>query len=110
MKAETISILNQIVYQERHLASANPKILADRPPRVVGRDDLIADIDRIATAAQPSTCVIALHGLGGVGKTSLALEYAYSHLHEFGLAHPSTVEARRGVEEWRQRLPAVESG
>lgn len=94
VKAETISILNQIVYQERHLASANPKILADRPPRVVGRDDLIADIDCIATAAQPSTCVIALHGLGGVGKTSLALEYAYRHLHEFRLAWQFAAEDR----------------
>jgi hypothetical protein len=47
---------------------------------LVGRDDLLAAIhDRLTSPATAPPRLLALHGLGGVGKTSLALEYARRH-------------------------------
>ncbi|WP_322763308.1 FxSxx-COOH system tetratricopeptide repeat protein, partial [Frankia sp. Cr2] len=51
------------------------------PPQLahfVGRDELI---DQVHTqlAASGSVAVTALEGMGGVGKTALAIEYAYRH-------------------------------
>ncbi|MBM3785556.1 MAG: tetratricopeptide repeat protein, partial [Acidobacteria bacterium] len=41
------------------------------------RDELVQQIDQ-ALAASPTTVLTALHGLGGIGKTQLALHYAAS--------------------------------
>jgi tetratricopeptide (TPR) repeat protein len=46
-----------------------------------GREDLLASIGEIVT--NDRTCVLS--GLGGVGKSRLALEYAYRHLGDYDL-------------------------
>ncbi|WP_250285258.1 MULTISPECIES: FxSxx-COOH system tetratricopeptide repeat protein [unclassified Frankia] len=51
------------------------------PPRLahfVGRGDLLAAVDR-QLAGSGAVAVCALRGLGGVGKTALAVEYAHRH-------------------------------
>ena len=52
------------------------------PPRVAvftGRDQLLADLrDRLGNGGGP-VVVQALHGWGGVGKTTLAIEYAHRY-------------------------------
>lgn len=45
-----------------------------RNPNFVGREELLSDIDRKFTSGQPR---LALCGLGGVGKSQIALEYAF---------------------------------
>jgi hypothetical protein len=50
-----------------------------RPLRLAGRETLLAGIERRFRAAGALPAVVVLHGLGGVGKTSAALEYAYRH-------------------------------
>jgi hypothetical protein len=61
--------------------------LAPPPPFLVGREDLLADLDaRLAGGDGARPRVVALCGLGGVGKTSVALEYAHRHLSEVGVA------------------------
>jgi len=52
--------------------------------RFVGRDDLLAEIDTALVAA-PRAALVALEGMGGVGKTSLAVEYAYRHADQFDI-------------------------
>jgi hypothetical protein len=60
--------------------------LAPRPV-LAGREELLADLEaRISGIEDPWPRVITLCGMGGVGKTSVAVEYAYQHLAETGLA------------------------
>ena len=62
-----------------------PVRLPPRPVFLAGREDLLADLDtRLAGGAgqQPGARIVALCGLGGAGKTSMAVEYAHRHLAE----------------------------
>jgi hypothetical protein len=57
--------------------------LAPRPPFLAGREDLLSELDaRLSGGASRVPQVVALHGLAGAGKTSLALAYAHNHLGE----------------------------
>ena len=61
--------------------------LAPRPPILAGREILLAELDaRLAADDDPGPRMVPLYGLGGAGKTSVAVEYAYRHLAEFGVA------------------------
>jgi hypothetical protein len=47
--------------------------LAQRPPVLVGREDLLAELDdRLAGGDLLRPLVVVLHGLAGAGKTSVA--------------------------------------
>jgi tetratricopeptide (TPR) repeat protein len=50
-----------------------------RNPNFIGRKSLLNDVSRMLT----STGCIVLHGLGGVGKTQLAVEYAYNNIADY---------------------------
>src|SRR3954464_13613531 len=54
-----------------------------RNPRFTGRDGMLAELRRRLRAGEGTLVVQALYGLGGVGKTQLALEYA----HRFAADH-----------------------
>jgi hypothetical protein len=55
-----------------------------RNPNFTGRGGELADLAR-GLAAGPMVTVQAVHGLGGVGKTQLAAEYAYAHAGDYEL-------------------------
>jgi hypothetical protein len=55
--------------------------LSPRPVFLAGREDLLAELDaRLAGREQGGPGVVALCGLGGAGKTSVALKYAHRQL------------------------------
>jgi hypothetical protein len=61
--------------------------LAPRPAFLAGRADLLAGLDdQLAGSEGSGPRVVALCGLGGAGKTSVALEYAHRHLGEVEVA------------------------
>ena len=54
--------------------------LPPRPQPLAGREDLLATLhDRLTGGERPWPRIVALHGMGGAGKTSLAAEYAHRH-------------------------------
>ena len=60
--------------------------LTPRPVFLAGREDLLGELDAHLTADDGSSPrLVALCGLGGAGKTSVAVEYAHRHLAELGV-------------------------
>ena len=60
--------------------------LAPRPVFLAGREELLADLDaRLGGDDRAGPRVAVLCGLGGAGKTSVAVEYAHRHLAEVGV-------------------------
>jgi hypothetical protein len=79
--------IGQVVYQQRRGITGKPVRLADPPPLLAGREDLLAVLDTRLTSEgnfRPRTVVLC--GLGGAGKTSVALAYAHRHLGQVGVA------------------------
>jgi tetratricopeptide (TPR) repeat protein len=56
-----------------------------RNPNFTGRADLLADLRQQLTSKVTALLPHTLHGLGGVGKTQLAVEYAYQYAREYDL-------------------------
>ena len=70
-------------------ASSHPSLPATwnvphrRSPTFTGRDEELADLHAGLTSILPGASFQAISGLGGVGKTQLAVEYAYRHASEY---------------------------
>src|SRR5207244_2153928 len=63
-----------------------PVRLPPRPVVLAGREGLLADLDtQLAGEGDQRPQMVALWGLGGAGKTSVAVEYAHRHLAEVGV-------------------------
>ena len=78
--------------------------VAPRPVFLAGREALLAELDaRLAGDGGPGPRVAVLYGLGGAGKTSVAMEYAHRHLAEvevcwqFAAEDPAVLAAEFGV-------------
>ena len=72
-----------LAYQRRPEPPGLPVRLAPRPEVLAGREGLLAELDaRLTASGRPGLRTAVLCGLGGAGKTSLAVEYAHRHLAE----------------------------
>jgi tetratricopeptide (TPR) repeat protein len=81
--------------------------LPPRNPRFRGRAHLLRELDRRLRMGG-AVAVIATHGLGGIGKTQLVLEYAHRHVDEYELVWwvvaESPISAASGLAELAPRL------
>jgi uncharacterized protein DUF4062/tetratricopeptide repeat protein len=67
--------------------------LPPQVPFLAGREELLAALnDRLAEREGAGPRVVALTGLGGAGKTSVAVEFAHRHLGELGVAWQLSAE------------------
>jgi hypothetical protein len=63
-----------------------PVRLAPKPEYLAGREELLASLDaRLSAGDAPGPRTVVLYGLGGAGKTSMAVEYAHRHVGEVGV-------------------------
>ena len=66
--------------------ASRPMRMLPRPTFLAGREDLLIALERrLAGDGAQTPAVVALCGLAGAGKTSVAIEYAYRHLEDFGV-------------------------
>ena len=84
-------------------------VLPQRNPAFTGRAELLAELaTRLREGREVSVVPQALHGFGGVGKTQLAIEYAYRHLTEYPLVWwmnaDSAGQVRAQLTQLAQRL------
>ena len=77
--------------------------VAPRPVFLAGREGLLAELDARLAGDGGGPRVAVLYGLGGAGKTSVAVEYAHRHLAEVGVCwqfaaeDPAVLAAEFGV-------------
>lgn len=78
--------INQLIYQRAEAAGRAVR-LAPKPDYLAGREGLLAEVHTRLSAGDASTPrTVVLSGMGGAGKTSVALEYAHCHQGEVGVA------------------------
>ena len=79
--------------------------LAPRPVYLKGREELLDGLDaRLAAGAGPG--VVVLSGMGGAGKTSVAVEYAYRQTARLGVVWQLPAEDPAGLEAGFNELAA----
>lgn len=79
--------VGKLEYARRPEPPGVPVRLGPRPVALAGREGLLAELDTrlAAIGQQPGPRVAVLCGLGGAGKTSIAVEYAHRYVAEVGL-------------------------
>lgn len=85
-----------------------------RNPNFTGRNELLESLSmRLAAGGTTAILPAALHGMGGIGKTQIAVEYIYRHLNDYEVvwwiqaAQPAQVRAALNELAQHLRLPGV---
>ncbi|WP_323139277.1 FxSxx-COOH system tetratricopeptide repeat protein [Streptomyces sp. NBC_01551] len=69
--------------------TGQPRVMGNVPPKnpnFTGRESLLAAVEEQLRSDETAAVLPhALHGMGGVGKSQLAIEYIYRHSHEYNV-------------------------
>ncbi|MFE3939938.1 NB-ARC domain-containing protein, partial [Streptomyces goshikiensis] len=69
--------------------TGQPRVMGNVPPKnpnFTGRENLLAAVEEQLRSDETAAVLPhALHGMGGVGKSQLAIEYIYRHSHEYNV-------------------------
>jgi transcriptional regulator with XRE-family HTH domain len=86
-RAQPSDVLTALRSSGRRLAETMPRVwnIPARNPAFTGRDELLAAVQRRLLAGHAAV-VQALYGMGGVGKTQVAAEYAHRFAGSYDLA------------------------
>jgi hypothetical protein len=76
--------IGALAYQRHPEEPGLPVRLMRRPALVAGREGLLAELDSRLEGG-PGPRLVVLYGMGGAGKTSVAVEYAHRNLAEVGV-------------------------
>lgn len=91
------------------LGDAAPQVkkLPPRNPSFTGRDQLLRDLRTALTSGGPAALTQAISGLGGVGKTQLAAEYAHRYASQYDVVWWVRAEEPAMIAEEYARLAAA---
>ena len=86
--------IRNLELQRRPEVASQPVRLAPRPVFLAGREGLLAELStQLRTGpGQSGPRLVALYGMGGTGKTSVAVEYAHRHLAEVAVCWQFSAE------------------
>ena len=68
-------------------------------PNFTGREQILQQVAQTLSAGQTTVVTQTIAGLGGVGKTQLALAYSYAHQHTYDLIYWLSADSEPGLGE-----------
>jgi hypothetical protein len=83
--------------QPRRAVSGRAVRLDPPAGKVAGREDLLAELHARLSDSTGTPQVVAMAGMGGVGKTTAALEYAHRHLSDYAVVWQFHAEEDTGM-------------
>ena len=75
-------------------------------PNFTGRKEILQQVATTLAAGQTTVVTQTIAGLGGVGKTQLALAYCYAHLNSYDLIYWLSADNETGLGEEHDGLVA----
>ncbi|MEC3977827.1 FxSxx-COOH system tetratricopeptide repeat protein [Amycolatopsis sp. H20-H5] len=116
-RSSGLATLATTARHERQSADDAPPVWGAVPPRnpnFTGRRELLDQLGKRLNAGTTAVLPAALHGMGGIGKTQMAVEYVYRHLSDYDIVWwvqaTEVTQIRTALTELAQhlRLPGCE--